>query len=211
MSRRPVLIIVAGPNGSGKTTITKSLLAHQWAEDCVYVNPDDIANDLFGDWNSKESSLKAAVHAEKIRGDCITNGKSLIFETVMSVRDKLDFVRHAKESGYFVRLFFICTSTPKINASRVAGRVMEGGHDVPIQKIIDRYSKSIANCADIIDEVDRAYIFDNSAENQNPVLLYRVSDGEIVKNYEKSIPDWADLIKSDLPDPPPSPGRRCAM
>ena len=49
---KPVLIVIAGPNGSGKTTITTKILHHQWIEDAVYINPDQIAKDKFGDWNS---------------------------------------------------------------------------------------------------------------------------------------------------------------
>lgn len=57
---RPILIVVAGPNGSGKTTITEKLLRHEWMEGCVYVNPDQIAQDEFGDWNAPDAVLKAA-------------------------------------------------------------------------------------------------------------------------------------------------------
>ena len=49
---RPVLIVIAGPNGSGKTTITSKILRHEWLEDAVYVNPDQVAQDKYGDWNS---------------------------------------------------------------------------------------------------------------------------------------------------------------
>ena len=49
---RPVLIVIAGPNGSGKTTITSKILRHEWMEDAVYINPDVVAQDRFGDWNS---------------------------------------------------------------------------------------------------------------------------------------------------------------
>ena len=54
---RPVLIVIAGPNGSGKTTITSKILRHEWLEGAVYVNPDQVAQDRFGDWNSPEASL----------------------------------------------------------------------------------------------------------------------------------------------------------
>jgi len=57
--------------------------------------------------------------------------------------EKLEFVQPAKEAGFFIRLFFVCTNDPSINAQRVALRVMEGGHDVPILKIISRYYRSI--------------------------------------------------------------------
>jgi predicted ABC-type ATPase len=60
---------------------------------------------------------------------------------------------------------------------------MEGGHDVPIPKIISRYSKSIANCCFVAKMVDRAYIYDNSIENADALLLFRIINGEMTKEY----------------------------
>ena len=57
--RKPTLCVVAGPNGSGKTTTTIQLLNDEWAADSLYINPDNIAQDTFGDWNSPEAILKA--------------------------------------------------------------------------------------------------------------------------------------------------------
>lgn len=57
---RPVLCVVAGPKGSGKTTTTIQLLANEWTDDSLYINPDNIAQEKFGDWNSHDSILKAA-------------------------------------------------------------------------------------------------------------------------------------------------------
>lgn len=106
---KPILIVIAGPNGSGKTTVTSQLLQSDWIEDAVYVNPDNVAQEKFGDWNSQEAVLNAAKYCETLREDCLKNRQSLIFETVMSAPDKLDFIRRAKEFGYFVRIFFIAT------------------------------------------------------------------------------------------------------
>ncbi len=135
--KKPVLIIIAGPNGSGKTSITSKILQHEWVESCVYINPDNIAKEKFGDWNSKEAVLDAARYSTQIRETCIQKGEGLIFETVLSADDKIDFILKAKKQGYFIRLFFVGTESPTINASRIAQRVMEGGHDVPIAKIGD--------------------------------------------------------------------------
>ena len=57
---QPLLIVIAGPNGSGKTTITTEVLESEWLEDAVYVNPDNIAQKRFGDWNSPEAVRQAA-------------------------------------------------------------------------------------------------------------------------------------------------------
>ena len=60
---RPVLIVIAGPNGSGKTTITSKILKHEWLENVLYINPDQVAQDRFGDWNSPEAVLQAAPYS----------------------------------------------------------------------------------------------------------------------------------------------------
>jgi predicted ABC-type ATPase len=65
-SSRPVLIVVAGPNGSGKTSLKSQVLSHRWIHGCTYVNPDNIARDMFGDWNSTSAVLDAAKHAEAL-------------------------------------------------------------------------------------------------------------------------------------------------
>ncbi len=188
---KPKLVVIAGPNGSGKTSITWKILEHEWVEGCQYVNPDNIANDIFGDWNSPEAVWKAAQYASELREDCLKANEGILFETVLSADDKIDFILRAKKSGYFVRLFFVGTNTPLINASRIAARVMEGGHDVPITKIISRYSKSIANCSYLASLVDRLYVYDNSVDFAEPKLLFRVTDGIIEKSYVENINPWA--------------------
>lgn len=158
VKRKPELIIIAGPNGSGKTSITQKFLHHEWAEGTTYINPDQIAKDMFGDWNDNDAVLKAANYCSGLREQCLAKNKSFVFETVFSAHDKIDFVIRAKEAGFFIRLFFISTENPAINASRIANRVMKGGHDVPITKIISRYYKSIRNCK-IIASIIAAYTF----------------------------------------------------
>ncbi len=187
---KPKLVIIAGPNGSGKTSVTSKILEHEWIEGCFYINPDNIARDEFGDWNSPEAVMKAAKRAEELREDCLKNKQGILFETVLSADDKLSFIHRAKDAGYFIRLFFVGTDSPTINASRIANRVMEGGHDVPIPKIISRYSKSIANCAKLASLVDRLYVYDNSEDFAEPKLLFRVTNGKIEKTY-KNINAWS--------------------
>jgi predicted ABC-type ATPase len=194
---RPKLLVIAGPNGAGKTTVTSQILKHEWVEGCEYINPDFIARDKFGDWNSQKMILQAAQFAEQWREECLKNNQSLIFETVLSAPDKIDFIRRAKQQNYFIRLFFIGTDNPKINALRIAQRVMQGGHDVPIQKIISRYYKSIVNCSLLSKVVDRLYVYDNSVENELTELLFRANEGKFVKQYAP-MHEWAKLIYETL-------------
>ncbi len=188
--KRPVLIVIAGPNGSGKTTITRRVIKHEWAETCEYINPDEVAQNMFGDWNDTNAVKKAVEYCEHRRQVCMQEHKDLIFETVLSADSKVDFLLKAKEEGYFIRVFFVCTTTPAINAMRVAKRVMEGGHDVPIQKIVSRYQKSIVNVAKCVRFADRVYFYDNSVDNQEAQPLFRTKDGTLAKQYTHELPQW---------------------
>ena len=194
---KPKLVIIAGPNGSGKTSVTGKILEHQWIENCIYINPDNIAQDDFGDWNSPEAVIKAANKAAELREEYLLKKEGVLFETVLSATDKLDYIKRAKEAGYFIRLFYVGTDHPSINASRIAHRVMEGGHDVPISKIISRFTKSIANCSIVASYVDRLYVYDNSVEYAEPKLLFRASNGKLEKTYT-DVNIWAQSIFKSL-------------
>lgn len=180
---RPKLIIIAGPNGSGKTTFTPQMLEHDWADGCLFINPDEIAKNDFGDWNSPEAVMKAVVKAQELREECLKAGQSMLIESVFSAPEKLVFIRRAKEAGFFIRFFFIGTDSPEINAARVTRRVLHGGHEVPIAKIISRYSKSIANASTALQVADRGYVYDNSTTDRNPRILFRTRDGQMFKEY----------------------------
>jgi predicted ABC-type ATPase len=161
---KPALLVIAGPNGSGKTTITVRLRHEHWSEGVEYINPDAIARDRFGDWNAPTAVLDAARWAEARREELLASGGGIAFETVFSAPDKVEFLARARDAGFFVRLFFIGTRDPRINAARVANRVMEGGHTVPIEKILSRFERSLANLPVAIRIAHRVYIFDNSED-----------------------------------------------
>ena len=202
-SLRPKLIVIAGPNGAGKTTLTERALAHEWLEGCEYINPDEIAQSAYGDWNDQQAILNAAREATRRRVSCLQQRRSLAFETVFSTTEKLEYIRHAISVGFFIRLFFVGTDTPEINAKRVATRVMQGGHDVPIPKIISRHDKSIANLARAIPWVHRTYVYDNSIDGQMPKLLFRTVNGALQKTYDTSH-QWAEMVGAAI-------GRTCGL
>lgn len=198
---KPVLLVIAGPNGAGKTTLTTRLREDSWSEGVEYLNPDDVAQERFGDWNSPESVLNAAQWTTARREELLSERRGLAFETVFSSAEKLDFLSRASEAGYFIRLFFVGTFDPRINAARVADRVMKGGHAVPIEKIISRFSRSMANLEVAFGLADRVYIYDNSPEGENAKLWARVESGQLRKVYG-ALPAWILDATSELPRHP---------
>lgn len=209
-ANKPVLIIVAGPNGSGKTSITEKLLKHHWFDNCEYINPDAIAEKKFGGWNDYESIIKAAEEADRLRDLYLLERKNFVFETVFSHQSKIDFIQKAKEAGYFVRLLFVSTNHPRINAARIVDRVLQGGHDVPIKKIISRYANSINNGITASAIVDRAYFYDNSFDNLDATLLAKLKDGVVNKKYLDDYSQFTwfskvlEAIENKIPNPPMS-------
>ena len=194
MMRKPTLCVIAGPNGSGKTTTTEQLLANEWGADSIYINPDNIAKDEFGDWNNADAVLKAAKRATEMRYQCLSERRNFVFETVFSSEEKLKFLRETSEAGFFIRFFFVCTNSPEINVARIAKRYMNGGHEVPISKVVTRYFKSLEYAKEAIQFVDRAYIYDNSVDDHLPELLYRTTSGSLAKLYIKNLPHWAEIL-----------------
>lgn len=192
--KRPTLCVVAGPNGSGKTTTTVQLLNNEWTAESIYINPDNIAQEVFGDWNSPEAVIKAAEQTTKLRYECLEQKHDFIFETVFSSDEKLEFLQKAKEAGFFIRFFYVCTSAPAINVARITQRYLNGGHEVPISKVISRYYKSLINAEEAISFVDRAYVYDNSIDKQLPRLLYRTTEGQLFKQYVEDVPEWAGML-----------------
>lgn len=190
---RPTLVIMAGPNGAGKTTIMTRLAKHGWLKGMVYQNQDFVAQNLFGGWNNPEAIKKSEQYCYDQREDCLRERKDLAFETVSGVT-KLEFIKRAKAAGYHIIYLFVCTYSPTVHASRVAIRVMKGGHSIEIPCIIRRYMESLLNCRALTNLADHAYIFDNSKHNQPATLIMEFDKGELQKQHVDQLPRWAMTI-----------------
>jgi len=132
----------------------------------------------------------ASVASDFIRRALLEAKISFTFETVMSSRDKVDFLARAQEAGCRTYLYFVATDDPIINESRVQGRVAIGGHAVPVEKIASRYHRSLALLPDAIRASDRAYIFDNSGGKGEHTWLAEITDGKSLELKTDLIPAW---------------------
>ncbi|MHB8564610.1 MAG: AAA family ATPase [Acidiferrobacteraceae bacterium] len=194
--RRPVLGIIAGPNGSGKSFLKQELAHLPWFHGYRFLNPDELARSL-GDQNDPLITLRAAQQAQIQRYAYLAARESFFFETVFSAPEKLDFLSQARIFGYFVRLFFIGTDNPELNAARVARRVLGGGHDVPIPKILSRYRGSMIQAAKAAPQVDRFYLFDNSVDGVAPRLVFWAALG-VCKDIAMEPPLWTRPILASV-------------
>ena len=123
------------------------------------------------------NSYLASFVAEFVRQKLVADGKSFTFETVMSHPDKVEFLKQAREKGYRIYLYFIATSDPRINLSRIESRVNFGGHGVPEEKVLSRYVRSLELLWQAILHSDRAYIFDNSTADKAHTWIAEITDG----------------------------------
>ena len=155
LDRRPILVAIAGPNGAGKSTFYHSHLRQSGLR---FVNADDLSREL------KVGAYRAAEIADVARRELIERRESFIFETVFSdpVGDKLAFLKQAEELGYTAILFFIGIDGAETSEERVAIRVLQGGHDVPAEKIAGRYARTMENLRRALTELSNVRVYDNS-------------------------------------------------
>lgn len=136
------------------------------------------------------NSYAAAALAEYAREELLRHGVSFTFETVMSHPSKVDFMKRAMDAGFRVYLYYIATSNPNINVSRVKSRVQSGGHSVPEDKILSRYGQSLELLYDAIRNSSRAFIFDNSADAAEIVWIAECTDGVEINLQVEEVPVW---------------------
>lgn len=134
------------------------------------------------------NSYFASICADFIRRKLLEAKKSFTFETVMSSYDKVELLKLSKSLGYRNYLYYIATSDPSINISRVKNRVAFNGHNVPDDKIVDRYYRSLGYLKEAVKLSDRAYIFDNSSDEKT--WICEITNGSKVDMNSDEIPNW---------------------
>ncbi len=175
---RPVLVLVAGPDGAGKSTLAAGLREEEWSKGLDFVSA---------------GSLTATRFHELVRGD----GRGLAIETAFAGVGAVSFLRRAKASGCFVRVFFVGTSDPRINAARITARVLAGGESVSFDRMLRSYVRSMANLSAAIRLADRVYVYDNSVDGAEARLAARIASGRLCRLYG-ALPEWVADTTLDL-------------
>jgi predicted ABC-type ATPase len=190
MSGEKQLWVLTGGNGAGKSTFYHQYLAKYGIK---FVNADLIARAMDSD-HPERLSYEAATLATEMRENMIAQGESFCFETVFSHESKIDFIAMAKAHGYTVILIYIHLTDPSLNEARVFQRTLEGGYDVPAEKIHSRIPKTMKNIQTVLPVVDEAWILDNSSGQNRFQQIAIIKKGFCEKQVDP-LPAWVmDLL-----------------
>jgi predicted ABC-type ATPase len=185
-SPRPQLVMLAGPNGAGKSTFYRSFLADS---PFPFPNADVMAA------RAEIDSLEAARVLDALRDDFVDRGQSFITETVFSdpVRAELGLLERAIARGYDVIVLFV-GAEKQLLGLRVDQRVSAGGHDVPRERLLTRFERSLDNLRIAIRLRLTAKIYDNSSVSQPHRLLAVYERGRRTYVVADLLPHWAKPV-----------------
>lgn len=167
---RPLLLILCGAPGAGKTTFYESKLRESFP---IYLK-------------TSASPLEQA-EVEQQRKRLLTDGKSFVYQNPAV---DLKLVDAARSFGFEVRAIFIATEHPDLNTARVLSRVSRGGLFGPVAQLREEYEKGLRELPTVKQVVDELVLLDNTEEGRSPRVVAQFVSGDMVK-LARSIPEWA--------------------
>ncbi len=196
---RPVLFVLAGVNGAGKSSIGGYLLRQAGLS---WFDPDAFAGDLIAATGCEPARANAAAWHEGVRriDAAIAEGRTHTFETTLGGRSIPAKIRAAMPT-HDVLMWFCGLSSPEQHLARVRARVAAGGHDIPEAKIRERYVSALSNLIALMPQLTQLQIYDNSTDAvpgaalPDPLLLAQMESGKLAWPTDidslARTPDWA--------------------
>ncbi len=168
--------IIAGPNGSGKTTFARLFLPN-YINCPNFVNADLIALGL-APFGPHAAAIKAGKLVLQQIHEYARRGVDFAFETTLSGKSYATLLKELKKKEYGVHLFFLWIPSPELAIARIKDRVAEGGHNVPAEDIRRRFIRGIHNFFSLYEPLVGSWmLFDNS--RAKPVLIAKRKNGHI--------------------------------
>lgn len=194
------ILVLAGVNGAGKSSVAgKALLA---IGDTFY-NPDRAARLYRGRGLSPdEANARAWLKGKELLERAIRERKHYAFETTLGGSTITTLLLKAAEEGFRIRVWYVGLASPDLHIQRVRERVARGGHDIPEQKIRQRWNSSRENLIRLTPHLAELVVWDNSiqadisaGEAPLPKKILAIKDGRICYCCQlDEVPNWAKPI-----------------
>ena len=198
---RPVLFVLAGVNGAGKSSIGGHLVERQGL---AWFDPDSFARELVATTGCDQETANVHAWTESVRrlDEAIAGGHHHAFETTLGGRTVAARIAAAART-HDVIAWFCGLASPDLHVARVRARVTAGGHDIPETRIRERYPRALQNLIALMPHLAHLQVYDNSAEAgvgnpiPDPVLVLDMRDGRLVWPAPDDVdtlrrtPDWA--------------------
>lgn len=168
MNKKPLAIVIAGPNGSGKTTFAKSTFPGQ-----PFINADDIASEISPD-NPETAAIRAGRELVIRVRNHIRDRSSFSVETTLAGKRYLKIIPEWKKAGYRVVLYYFFLPDPSFAIRRVRTRVESGGHSIDDDIITRRFWYGFQNLSIFMNIVDNCIIINNT--KRNPTIMTRTEE-----------------------------------
>jgi predicted ABC-type ATPase len=198
----PVIAVLAGVNGAGKSSVAGGFLLK---EGDTFFNPDTVAQqirNLHPDIPLAMANAHAWQIGKSLLEQAIAGGRDYRFETTLGGRSIAQLLQQAARAGHRLHIWFCGLASADLHLKRVRSRVAHGGHDIPEEKIRERWNRSRENLIRLLPLIDHLRVYDNSAESDpaeghrpHPVLLLEMQRGKITAPADLSgAPEWAQPI-----------------
>ncbi len=198
----PTISVLAGVNGAGKSSVAGGFLQK---EGDVFFNPDTVAQQirtLHPDISLTLANAHAWQIGKSLLEQAMAGGRDYRFETTLGGRTIAQLLEKAARSGHRLRIWFCGLASPELHLRRVQNRVAHGGHDIPEEKIRERWNRSRENLIRLLPLIDHLRVYDNSKDADpsagcapEPVLLLEMKRGKITAPADLSgAPDWAKPV-----------------
>lgn len=188
----PMMIVFAGNNGSGKSTI-RNLIADMLGIS-VHIDSDALARSMDAEHPDRRK-VSAGKEAIRLARDCIRQKRNFSIETTLAGGNAIRLIQLARGNGFEVTMFYVGLGNYKLNIERVAMRVKNGGHDIPVSDIIRRETTSMQNLLAHLEMIDHLTVVDNTSASGETVLI--AEKGQ-VKGQSEILPPWVERIKRHL-------------
>jgi len=201
-SHVPRIYVLAGTNGAGKSSIIGAMFLEKGVE---FFNPDDATERILSanpGISRAEANSAAWYEGKRLLERAIAEKLDFAFETTLGGRTIAALLSRALSEGIDVRVWYVGLSNVELHIARVKSRVEQGGHEIPEERIRERYTRSRLNLIQLLPNLTELLLYDNSEEGDpktgeapKPKLILHAVKGRVFEICDlNQVPEWAKSV-----------------